>query len=134
VSAGFHITLLTDRHDRARFHSGVEVLDRYFHERVTQDIRRRACSCHVALEVGTGRIAGYYTLTASGVPLAEMPEQLARRLPRHPSVPVARMARFAVDSAFRGVKLGAALLWDAASRAARSEVMVFALVVDAKDA
>ncbi len=43
------------------------------------------------------------------------------------------MGRLAVDQAYQGRKLGAALLWNAASRAARSEVMVFALVVDAKD-
>jgi predicted GNAT family N-acyltransferase len=44
------------------------------------------------------------------------------------------MGRLAVDEAFRGNKLGAALMWDAAMRAARSEVAVFALAVDAKDA
>jgi len=35
--------------------------------------------------------------------------------------------------AFQGQKLGAALLADAVERAARSEVAVFALLVDAKD-
>jgi ribosomal protein S18 acetylase RimI-like enzyme len=39
----------------------------------------------------------------------------------------------AIDQAFQGRKLGAALLADAALRALRSEVAVFALVVDAKD-
>jgi ribosomal protein S18 acetylase RimI-like enzyme len=38
-----------------------------------------------------------------------------------------------VDGAFHGQKLGGALLADAALRALRSEVAVFALVVDAKD-
>jgi predicted N-acetyltransferase YhbS len=38
----------------------------------------------------------------------------------------------AVDQAFRGRKLGSALLWDAVQRSLRSEVAVFALVVDAK--
>jgi ribosomal protein S18 acetylase RimI-like enzyme len=33
----------------------------------------------------------------------------------------------------RGLSLGAALLWDALSRAAKSEIAVYALVVDAKD-
>jgi ribosomal protein S18 acetylase RimI-like enzyme len=39
----------------------------------------------------------------------------------------------AVDQAFRGRKLGSALLWDALQRSLRSEVAIFALVVDAKD-
>ena len=62
-----------------------------------------------------------------------MPESLTKRLPRYPSVPVARVGRLAVDRAFQGQKLGGALLADAAVRASRSEVAVFALVVDAKD-
>ncbi len=78
-------------------------------------------------------MAGYYTLAAAGIPLADMPAQLAKRLPRYPSVPVARLGRLAVDQAYRGRKLGSALLWDAIQRSLRSEVAVFALVVDAKD-
>jgi ribosomal protein S18 acetylase RimI-like enzyme len=134
VSARFRIEALADHHSRANFLSGSEPLDRYFSEQVTQDIRRRATMCYVATEVETSKIAGYYTLAASGVPLAEMPGELIKRLPRYPLVPVARMGRLAVDEAFRGNKLGAALMWDAAMRAARSEVAVFALAVDAKDA
>jgi predicted N-acetyltransferase YhbS len=87
----------------------------------------------VARDVTTGRIAGYYTLAASGIPLADMPGPLAKRLLRYPSVPVARLGRLAVALAYRGFKLGAALLWDAVDRAARSEVAVYALVADAKD-
>ena len=37
------------------------------------------------------------------------------------------------DQAYRGRKLGGALLWDAVQRCLRSELAVFALVVDAKD-
>jgi predicted GNAT family N-acyltransferase len=55
-----------------------------------------------------------------------------KRLPRYPSVPVARLCRLAVDQD-RGRKLGSALLWDAIQRSSRSEIAVFALVVDAKD-
>jgi len=36
--------------DRRAFASGVEALDRYFRERVTQDVRRRVASCFVALD------------------------------------------------------------------------------------
>src|SRR5262245_36148796 len=62
-----------------------------------------------------------------------MPQALAKKLPRYPDVPVARLGRLAVDHGFRGRKLGAALLWDAIERAARSEVVVYGVVVDAKD-
>jgi GNAT superfamily N-acetyltransferase len=133
--APFVIESLGSAHARARagFSCGVEPLDRYFRDQVTQDIRRLATACYVAVEVSGGKVAGYYTLAAAGIPLAEMPAALAKRLPRYPSVPVARLGRLAVDQAFHGRKLGSALLWDAVSRSLRSEIAVFALVVDAKD-
>jgi GNAT superfamily N-acetyltransferase len=132
VTAPFPIEPL-GAHDRSTFTSGVVALDRYFREQATQDMRRRTASCYVTVEAATAKVAGYYTLSASGIPLSDVGEALAKRLPRYPSVPVARLGRLAVDQAYRGQGLGAMLLWDAASRAARSEVMAFALVVDAKD-
>ena len=81
----------------------------------------------------TNRIAGFYTLAAAGVLLAQVPVRLARRPPRYPAVPVARLGRLAVAGAYHGRKLGSALWWDAIERASRCEVAVYALVVDAKD-
>ena len=133
MTAPFVIEVLGPEHARADFACGVEALDRYFREQVTQDVRRRATACYVALDVATATVAGYYTLAAASVALADLPEILAKRLPRYPSVPVARLGRLAVDLAYRGRQLGGALLWDAAMRALRSEIAVYALVVDAKD-
>jgi GNAT superfamily N-acetyltransferase len=133
VTAPFRIELLSPGHARGDFSCGVQALDQYLARQASQDVRRRVSACHVAIEVRSGKLAGYYTLSADGVLLSDLPAGLARRLPRYPSVPVARVGRLAVDQAFRGQKLGAALLADAAVRAARSEVAVFAMVVDAKD-
>ena len=133
MAGPFVIEALGPSHDRASFSCGVEALDRYFQKQVTQDVRRRATACYVATEVSGVKVAGYYTLAAAGIPLADMPAELAKRLPRYPSVPVARLGRLAVDQAYRGRKLGSALLWDAIQRSSRSEIAVFALVVDAKD-
>ncbi len=133
MTAAFRLEVLGPNHARDGFACGVEALDAYFASHATQDVRRRASACYVALEASTGRVAGYYTLAAGGVPLTDLPEALAKRLPRYPSVPVARIGRLAIDKAFQGQKLGGALLADAAMRAVRSEVAVFALVVDAKD-
>ena len=125
--------MLASGHDRGTFSCGVDALDKYFREQATQDMRRRANACYVAVGDDSENIAGYYTLTAAGVPLTELPLAMVKRLPRYPSVPVARLGRLAVDQSFRGQKLGAALLADAVMRAARSEVAVFTLAVDAKD-
>jgi GNAT superfamily N-acetyltransferase len=133
VTAPFRVEVLGPGHARDGFSCGVTVLDHYLARQATQDIRRRISACYVAVEVSSGKIAGYYTLAAGGVPLTDLPQALSKKLPRYPSVPVARIGRLAVDQAFHGKKLGGALLADAAVRASRSEVAVFALVVDAKD-
>jgi GNAT superfamily N-acetyltransferase len=133
MAGEFVIEPLGQRHDRESFSCGVEALDRYFRTQATQDVRRRATACYVAVEAAAGKVAGCYTLAASGIPLSDVPAALAKRLPRYPMVPVARLGRLAVDQHYRGRKLGAALLWNAVQRSLRSEVAVFALVVDAKD-
>lgn len=133
MTGPFRIEALNTGHVREGFSCRVEALDRYFLERVSQDVRRRVAACYVAIETATGKVAGYYTLSASSIPLIEMPDPIIKRLPRYPSVPVARLGRLAVDRSYQGRKLGGALLWDAITRASRSEVAVFALAVDAKD-
>lgn len=134
MTPAYSVEPLGAAHDRKTFNSGVAALDHYFRDQAGQDMRRRVAACYVASETeGSGRVAGFYTLSAAGVPLAEVPPALARRLPRYGAVPVARLGRLAVDEAFRGLGLGGALLWDAVQRALRSEVMVFAMIVEAKD-
>ncbi len=102
MAAPFIIEALAAHHNRTDFSCGVEALDRYFQKQVTQDVRRRATACYVATAVSEAKVAGYYTLAALGVPLAEMPIEVARRLPRYPSVPVARLGRMAVDQTYNG--------------------------------
>jgi ribosomal protein S18 acetylase RimI-like enzyme len=133
VTAPFRVEVLGPAHARDGFSCGVEALDHYLARQASQDVRRRVSACYVAVDVSSGRVAGYYTLAAGGVPMTDLPEALSKRLPRYPSVPVARVGRLAVDQTFHGQKLGGALLADAAVRAMRSEIAVFALVVDAKD-
>jgi ribosomal protein S18 acetylase RimI-like enzyme len=133
VTKPFAFELLDRSHKRDAFSCGVDPLDRYFYQQVTQDVRRCVTACYLAVEAGSGTIAGYYTLAAGAVLLSGMPPALAKKLPRYPDVPVARLGRLAVDRNFRGRKLGAAMLWDAVLRAKRSEVTVYGLVVDAKD-
>ena len=131
-SALFQIAPLEKRHDRTRFHSGSEPLDRYFRDHVMQDIRRRITACFLAL-TGEQWIAGFYTLASASVLLSDLPASLSRKLPRYPSVPAIRLGRLAVDRNFKGRGLGGALLAEALERALRAEIAAYALVVDAKD-
>jgi len=75
----------------------------------------------------------HYTLSAADVPVSGLSADITRRLPRYPSVPAARIGRLAIDQRVQGHGLGGALLLNAAMRILRSEIAVFALVVDAKD-
>ena len=130
-SAPFQIVPLDAALDRTTFSCGAEPLNRYLREQVSQDTRRRVAACFVALAEGQ-RIAGYYTLASTSIRLTDLPASTGKKLPRYPTVPAVRMGRLAVDQAFKGRGLGGALLADALTRAVRSEIAAFALVVDAK--
>jgi ribosomal protein S18 acetylase RimI-like enzyme len=133
VTATFRIEVLAPEHDPSSFLSGSDPLNRYLKEQASQDMRRRISVCYVAIDIHTQVVAGYYTLAAGGVPLPDLSDALAKKLPRHPHVPVARLGCLAVSVHFQKRQLGAALLWDAVQRAMHAGMGVFALVVDAKD-
>jgi GNAT superfamily N-acetyltransferase len=128
----FTIEALGEGADRKAFCSGNAVLDRYLHELAGQDIKRRISNCFVARDPER-RIAGYYSFAAATLALNELPEGLAKRLPRYGVVPAALIGRLAVDLAFKGQGLGSALVMDAAYRAAAAAPAIYALLVDAKD-
>jgi ribosomal protein S18 acetylase RimI-like enzyme len=133
VTPPFAIRALADTDERAAYTCGSQPLDRYFHQQVTQDIGRRIAACFVAVEIATDRVAGFYTLATSSIPLPDLPHQIARKLPRYPLVPAVCLGRLAVDSTFKRRGLGSALLFDALARSLRSEIIAYAMVVDAKD-
>jgi GNAT superfamily N-acetyltransferase len=95
-------------------------------------VLRRLSNCFVALD-SAATVAGYYTFAASGVPLAELPAEQIRRLPRYPSVPAGLIGRLAVDRRFQGRGVGSVMIVDAVARAMRSDSAIYALAVDAKD-
>jgi ribosomal protein S18 acetylase RimI-like enzyme len=123
--------MLRADHPRNEFDCGDVDLDRYFKTQVTQDIRRHVAHCFVAVN-SWGQVAGYYTLAASSVLLADLPQVLAKKLPRYPTVPVARMGRLAVTQSAQQIGLGSALLADALTRVFQADVAAYAMVVDAK--
>lgn len=79
------------------------------------------------------RLAGYYTLASASVLFTDLPGTIAKKLPRYPSVPAVRLGRLAIDQTFKGKGLGSALLADALTRALRSDIATYAMIVDAKD-
>jgi GNAT superfamily N-acetyltransferase len=125
---------LNSSHDRLAFHSGVPELDRYLHQQAGQDSRRKAAAPFVMLDKN-GSIVGYYTLSAYSIHLSELPDAVAKKLPRYPRLPATMLGRLAVASSHRGQKLGRFLLTDALHRSwkATAEVGSIGVVVEALD-
>lgn len=134
MSARFAIEALTNAHKRKTFSCSNGRIDRYFHEAVTQDIKRRYATCFVARDLDTNRIAGFYTLSSSNVPLTAVPEPLASRLPRYPTVPAVLIGWLGRDQFYAGLGLGEALLFDAIKTVIGAPIGAHAIFVDAIDA
>ena len=125
---------LGKRHDRAAFSCGQPALDDWFRNRAGQDEKRDVARVFVAVDDTLG-IVGFYSLSSLHLTIDDLPEAIARKLPRYDAIPAALIGRLARDNRARGSGLGGLLLADAVRRilGAGRSVAVFAIVVDAKD-
>jgi GNAT superfamily N-acetyltransferase len=123
------------QHDRTAFHCGAEALDRYLKQQARQDADKRVAAPFVAVRLPDTVVLGYYTLSASVLTLIDLPDELARKLPRYPQLPVTLLGRLAVDQSTKRQGLGEHLLLDALHRslAHADQIAAMAVVVDAKD-
>jgi ribosomal protein S18 acetylase RimI-like enzyme len=129
----FRCDPLAEALDRTGFRCGEEALDRYFRTQATQDIRRRVANCFVVVEIASGIVAAYYTLSAASIPLVDLPTEVAKRLPRYPTLPAVRVGRLAVDLRFQRRGLAELMLMNAVHRTLPDAAAAFALLVDAKN-
>ena len=109
VSAPEH---LTGGHDVSAFDCGVPQLNDWLKRRALQNETHRASRTFVV--TASGRVVGYYALATGAVAHAEATGRVRRNLPE--PIPVMVLARLAVDRAYQGAGLGAALLKDALLR------------------
>ncbi len=125
---------LGSQHDRAAFDSGEPALDDYLRRRASQDIRRGTARVFVGIESGQQLVVGYYSLSAASFLRDDLPQPLAKRLPRYP-IPAAILGRLAVDRRWQRRGLGALMIADAIKRLirARRSLAIYALIVDAKN-
>jgi GNAT superfamily N-acetyltransferase len=112
----FVIQRLAEHHDRSAFSCGDASLDAYIVRTAGQDVRRRVAAVYIVCEQDSAAVCGYYTLSASDLEAAALPERARKRLPRYPQLPAVLLGRLATDLRWRGVGLGAALLYDAFRR------------------
>jgi ribosomal protein S18 acetylase RimI-like enzyme len=131
---GATIAPLGRQHDRGAFTCGQPALDDWFRRRASQDEKRNLARVFVAVDDELG-VVGFYSLSSFTLAIEELPDEIARKLPRYDAIPAALIGRLARDPSVRGRGLGALLLADAVRRIldASRTLAVFAIVVDAKD-
>jgi len=135
-SGEFRVELLSAEHNREGFTCGIQALDTYLQRQARQERDRGAAVPYVLVPVDNPtEIAGFYTLSSTGVVLQDMPPDVIKKLPRYPTIPATLLGRLAVSQAHQGKRLGEYLLLDALSRSleASEKVGSVAVIVDAKD-
>ena len=131
MSVRFAIEPLAKVHKRSDFTCGNDRIDLYFRETVSQDVKRKYATCFVARDMVTNRVAGFYTLSSSNVRLNEVPELLAKKLPRYPTVPAVLIGWLGRHSDYAGQGLGEPLLFDAIKTVATAPIGAHAIFADA---
>ena len=126
------IEWLAKNHDRRNFVSGEPLLDDYLRRLARQHAESKMSRTYVGAK--GDRILGYYSLAMSAIRRDQLPQQYQKQFPNYP-VPVARLARFAVDESQQGKGLGKLLLMDALYRCHRlsEEIGSVGVIVDAKN-
>jgi GNAT superfamily N-acetyltransferase len=126
-------SLLRDQ-DRTQFDCGEPALDEYLARFARQNQESGVARTFVVVSAAEpARVVGYYSLAVGAIDKANLPPSAARRFPNFP-VPIARLARLAVDRGQKGKGLGEDLLLDALSRCLHiaEEVGIAAVLIDAK--
>ena len=128
------IERLERRHDRAAFDCGVASLNVFLSKHARRHAQVGTSATWVLVEGDSPRVLGYYTLAASAIARAVLPDEVRRRVPMHP-LPAVRLCRLATDVREQGRGYGALLFVDALRRVLRlaPEIGIQALEVDAID-
>lgn len=129
----YFISTLGVHQNRTDFCCGIESLDIYLRKYAGQDIRKHVTATFVLLLEDTVTITGYYTLSATGIKLIDLPVDIAKNFPKYPFIPATLLGRLAVDQRFHGQGLGEMLLMDALYRSLlhSREIASMAVVVEA---
>ena len=103
---------LADDHQTDSFDSGEPALDDWLRRRARANQASGASRTYVACE--GKRVVAYYALASGAIAQAAVPGRFRRNMPD--PIPVAVLARLAVDRYYQGCGLGRGLFRDAARR------------------
>lgn len=111
-----HPEPLRGKHDCGDFRSGDEALDIWLHRYARH--AEAVGSARTFVTTSAGQVAGYYALTVGQIEPIEATERLVKGQPQGRPVPVAILARLAVDKRHQGREVGRSLLQNALLRCA----------------
>jgi GNAT superfamily N-acetyltransferase len=134
MRAEWRVEPLQRVHNRTGFGCGEPALDEYLARFARQNQESGVARTFVAVqEAEPAQILGYYSLAVGAIDKVDLPPSAIRRFPNFP-LPIARLARLAVDRSQQGKGLGEDLLLDALSRCLRvaEDVGIIGVVIDAK--
>lgn len=93
------------------FDCGEPSLNEWLRSRALKNEQTGASRTFVTAEADTGKVAGYYCLSAGALAPEDAPGRVRRNMPA--PIPIILIGRLAVDERFKGHGLGASLLQDA---------------------
>lgn len=107
---------LTDLHDLAEFNSGTDSLDDWLRRRARPNQISGASRTFVAADAR--KVLAYYAIASGGLSVEAAPGRFRRNMPD--PIPVALLARLAVDRSCQGQGVGRAMFRDCAHRIAQA--------------
>lgn len=127
------IEKLTTQHKKSSFSCGIALLDDFLKTNASQQAKKLLNVTYVLSKIDDPLVIGYYTLTATSIPLESLPDNISKKLPRYPSLPATLLGRLAIDKQYKGKNLGKALLYDALEKALEysEKIGSIAVTVDA---
>ena len=134
-SSKYVVEHLDKKHNKNIFSCGTDALDHYLKTQASQDIKKNVAITYVLTKRGLEQILGFYTISSIGIFPGELPDDVAKKLPRYPVLPGILLGRLTVDEHVRGIKIGSFLLLDALKRslAVSLQIGIVAVIVDAKN-
>ena len=128
------IQRIDKRHERESFDCGDDALNAFLHKYARQNDEKNIGRTFVAVQAGTRKVAGYYTISTGALEFAHLPAGLRGGLARYP-IPVVTLGRLAVDLNVQGSGLGETLLLHALRNAwfINQQIAAFGVIVTAKN-
>lgn len=110
-------------HKKNNFLCSKEPLTIYLQNYAGQDSKRNLVKVYVITNANS-EIIGYYTLTASSLPIDAIPNELLKRPPKGYTYPCILIGRLAIHSKEEGKGYGTALLADAVLRSIEASTII----------